>query len=172
MTGVTPYADPPMTPAEREALIHRYAEGPITLERALARVPANAMQWRPAPGKWSPHEVIIHCADSETNAHMRIRYLLAEREPLIVGYDQDRWAQVLDYHELPLEPALAAIRAVRANTVPLLRRLRDADWVRTGRHTENPTYGAEQWLQIYSEHLEVHAHQLARIVGEYGSYKP
>ncbi|MDX2121974.1 MAG: DinB family protein [Gemmatimonadota bacterium] len=153
-----------MTAAERAALITRYRNGPDLFEAALATLPAEALQWRPRPGAWSAHEVVVHCADSETNAHMRIRYLLAEPDPLILGYDQDQWARTLDYHAHPIPLALATIRAVRANTVPLLERLSDAAWARTGRHTEHPTYGAERWLEVYAEHLEVHARQLARNV--------
>jgi DinB superfamily len=151
-------------PVQRESLIRRYAEGPDRLAAALARVPAPAMQWRPAAGRWTVHEVIVHCADSETNAHMRLRYLLAEPEPLVLGYDQDRWAIDLDYHAHPLEPALATVRAVRANTVPLLERLTETDWGKTGRHTEHPSYGVRQWLEIYADHLEVHARQIERNV--------
>lgn len=146
----------------RSALIRRYAAGPDQLEETLAGVPEIARQWRPAPGKWSVHEIIVHCADSETNAHMRIRYLLAEREPLILGYDQDYWAIELAYHQLPLEPALATIRAVRANTVALLERLTESQWQKTGRHTEHGAYGAEKWLEIYAGHLEVHVRQINR----------
>ncbi len=153
-----------MTAAERAALIARYRNGPDLFEAALATVPPEALTWRPRPGAWSAHEIVVHCADSETNAHMRIRYLLAEPDPLILGYDQDQWARTLDYHAHPIPPALATIRAVRANTVPLLERLTDAAWARTGRHTEHPTYGAERWLEVYAEHLEVHARQLARNV--------
>ncbi|MEP7327410.1 MAG: DinB family protein, partial [Gemmatimonadota bacterium] len=132
----------------REDLIRQYAEGPAKLRQTLTRVPPEAMKWRPAPGKWSVHEIIVHCADSETNAHMRVRYLLAEKEPTIVGYDQDEWARALNYHELPLEPALATIEAVRANTAPLLRSLPEAAWKRSGHHTEYPAtpYGMEKWL--------------------------
>ncbi len=152
-----------MTPQERAGFILRYADGPALLERALARVPKAALQWRPAAGKWSVHEVIVHCADSETNAHMRLRYLVAEPEPLIVGYDQDRWATSFDYHAHPLEPALATVRAVRANTVLLLRRLTPADWAKVGRHTEHDQpYRVETWLEIYAEHLEVHSRQIER----------
>lgn len=153
-----------MTAAERDDCIRRYAEGPTLLADALAAVPEAARQWRPAPGKWSAHEVIVHCADSETNSHMRIRYLVAEPSPTIVGYDQDRWAGELDYHAHPLAPALATVAAVRANTVPLLLRLTPEQWGRQGRHTESGSYGAENWLRIYAEHLEIHARQLERIV--------
>jgi hypothetical protein len=106
--------------------------------------------------------VIVHCADSETNAHGRIRYVLAEEQPVIQGYDQDRWAVTLDYHSLPLAPALATVTAVRANTTALLRRLTDADWARVGTHTESGRYGAEDWLKLYADHLEIHARQLER----------
>src|SRR2546430_6869958 len=112
----------PLTAAERASMIERYARGPALLAGALAKVPREALQWKPAPTKWSAHEITVHCADSETNAHMRLRYLLAEPEPVIVGYDQDRWAATFGYHAHPIEAALATVEAVRANTVPLLKR--------------------------------------------------
>jgi hypothetical protein len=145
---------------ERARLIQQYADGPARLRTALAAVPPAALQWRPAPGAWSAHEVIVHCADSETNSAGRIRYLLAEREPVIVGYDQDAWAVELDYHAHPLGPALAAVEAVRANTAVLLRRLPETAWERAGRHTETGRYSAEDWLRIYAEHLDLHVRQI------------
>jgi len=149
-------------PSERAGLIDRYARGPEKLKAALAAVPEDARKWRPGPGKWSAHEVVCHCADSESNAALRIRYLLAEKDPLIVGYDQDVWARALDYHAHPLEPALDTVEAVRANTTALLRRIPEEAWSREGRHTESGRYTAEDWLTIYAEHLEKHSRQIER----------
>lgn len=149
-----------MTPAERRKAIGRYAAGPARLSAALRRVPRAALHWRPGPGEWSAHEVVHHCADSESNAHLRLRYLLAEKDPLIVGYDQAEWARALEYARRPLAPALATVIAVRANTVPLLRALPDAAWGRSGRHTEIGTYTVEGWLGLYAGHLEIHAGQI------------
>ncbi len=150
----------PLTHAERERLIEQYASGPARLRAALATVPAEARQWRPKAGEWSAHEVVVHCADAETNAAARIRYLASEKEPLILGYDEARWAVTLDYQQHPLEPALATVDAVRANTVSLLRRFPEETWQREGRHTESGRYTAEDWLRIYAEHLEIHARQI------------
>lgn len=150
-----------LTMEERDQLIENYAAGPARLTAALARAPEEARRWRPAPGEWSVHEIIIHCADSEAHAAGRIRTLIAEPAPLIVGYDQEAWAIRFDYHALPLEPALTTVAAVRANTVPLLRRLTDADWAREGRHTESGRYGAEDWLRTYAAHLDDHCDQIA-----------
>jgi hypothetical protein len=127
-------------------------------------VPEAALAWRPGAGKWSVHEVVVHCADSETNAALRIRTLIAEKEPLVVGYDQDAWARVLDYPAQPLEDSLVATSAARRRTVPLLRRLTDAEWAKEGRHTESGRYTAEDWLRIYAAHLEGHAKQIERNV--------
>jgi len=150
----------PLSSSERSALIQRYGDGPARLGAALARVPADALQWRPAPGEWSAHEVVVHCADSETNAAARIRYLTAETDALVLGYDEAEWARRFDYHRHPLAPALATVEAVRANTVALLRRLPEEAWGRVGRHTESGRYSSEDWLGIYAEHLEVHAAQI------------
>jgi len=116
---------------------------------------------------------VCHCADSETNAYVRIRLLAAEKsEPTILGYDQDVWALALDYHAQPMEPALAVVEAVRANTVPLLRRLPEGAWSRRGRHTESGPYGAEDWLKIYADHLEGHAAQIEGNVKAWASRTP
>jgi hypothetical protein len=151
-----------ITPSERESLIRRYAEGPAKLKAAYERVPVEARQWRPAPGKWSAHEVVVHCADSESHAALRIRYLVAEKQPLIVGYDQEEWARSLDYHRHPAELALLTVEAVRANTVPLLRRLPDSVWTREGRHSESGRYTGDDWLRIYAAHVDNHAGQIER----------
>jgi hypothetical protein len=154
-----------MTAKEREALLVRYENGVRLLEEALAEVPPEAFKWRPAPGKWSVHEVIVHCADSETNSSMRIRYLVGESEPVISGYDQDRWAKAFDYQRLSLDLSLRQLEAVRAWTAAFIRTLPEAAWSRSGRHTEiQKPYTAEMWLGIYAEHLEIHARQIRRNV--------
>lgn len=147
---------------ERAEQIERYARGPERLKAALAKVPEEARTWRPGAGKWSVHEIVCHCADSETNAAARIRYLVAEENPIIAGYDQDVWARRFDYHALPLDAALAAVEGVHGLTTALLRRLPAEAWLREGRHTESGRYTAERWLQVYSDHLEKHACQIER----------
>ena len=149
-----------LTHSERTSLIQQYADGPQRLRSALATVPSGAIQWRPKPGEWSAHEVVVHCSDSETQSASRIRVLVSERDPLIQGYDEAQWARDFDYHAHPLDVALTTVDAVRANTAALLRRLPEAAWSKVGRHTESGRYTAEDWLTIYAEHLENHARQI------------
>jgi hypothetical protein len=149
---------------ERDRLIQRYAEGPAVLRDALARAPFMMRKWRPEPAEFSVHEIICHCADSETNSHSRIRYLLAEENATIVGYDPMKWAHAFDYRDHPIDAALLTVEAVRANTVPILERLPESDWAKAATHTESGRYTAEDWLVIYAAHCHEHADQIDRAV--------
>lgn len=152
----------PFDTATRDAFLRRYAAGPAQLRRAWEEVPAEARAWRPGPDRWSAHQVVVHCADSETYAATRIRLLLADPEPLIVGYDENAWARCFDYHSADPAHALALVELVRGVTLELLSRLPDRAWGRSGRHTHSGPYGTDDWLRIYAEHLEVHAAQIGR----------
>ena len=122
-------------------------------------------KWRPEPGEFSAHEIIVHCADSETNSHSRIRYVLAEENAQIVGYDPGHWAATFDYQNHPVDAAMLTVEAVRANTVPILRSLAEGDWAKAGTHSEHgPGYSAELWLTIYAAHCHEHAVQIDAVV--------
>ena len=96
------------------------------------------------------------------NAAARIRYLLAEKKPAVLGYDQAHWAEVFDYHSARIELALAAVDVMRAHTANLLRRLPEESWSAEGTHTDSGRYTAEDWLETYAEHLEKHSRQIER----------
>lgn len=153
---------PNLSHAERDAYLQRFKTGPALLRAAWDSVPSEARQWRPAPDRWSAHEVVVHCADSEAYAHTRIRLLLAEPKPLIVGYDEAQWARSFDYHAHDPELALRTIDAVRANTYACLQRLPDSAFGKVGTHTQSGVYSDADWFRCYAEHLEVHTRQIER----------
>ncbi|MDP9180700.1 MAG: DinB family protein [Chloroflexota bacterium] len=153
-----------MDSKERERLIGRYADGSGRLREALAKAPERMRKWRPGPGEFSVHEVIVHCADSETNSHSRIRYLMTEDNATIIGYDTDVWAAAFDYQNHPLDAAMLTVEAVRANTVPILSRAPNSAWARAGTHTESGPYSAEDWLRIYAAHCHDHADQIEQVI--------
>lgn len=152
-----------MTRDDRNRLIERYAGGYAEVAASLEGFPAGSLTAHPVTGKWSAAEIAHHLADSESIAAIRLRRLLVEEYPVIVGYDQDAFAKRLRYEARPIAPALEVFRAARASTVPLLQSLGDADWARAGWHTEAGAYGPERWLEIYAEHAHRHAGQIRRL---------
>jgi hypothetical protein len=155
-----------MDASRRDELIARYREGPGVVEAALAGVGDKSLDRRPADAGWSAREVVHHLADSEMRSAIRLRMLLAEDSPTIQGYDEEEYARRLNYDSRPIGPSVAALRATREATAPLLELLREEDWSRSGTHSESGPYSVETWLEIYSEHAHDHAQQIRTALAE------
>ena len=150
-----------MNIAERNKKIELYGKGFDMLVHVLQDIPREMWQFRPAPGEWSIHEVIIHLADSESNAALRARKLIVEPGGTLMGYDQEQWATQLDYHEQDLEDALDAVRLARKTTYQLLKKQPDEIFehiVILPEYSEPYTF--ENWLNIYSAHIPGHIEQI------------
>jgi hypothetical protein len=150
-----------MDAAEREALIEQYEDGYRAIAAALEGISDVELEAREGPGEWSPREIVHHLADSEMTSAVRLRLLIAEDSPNILGYDQEAFVRRV-YPERPIEPSLAAFQGARAATAPILRRLSKEEWQRAGTHSESGPYAVEDWLQIYASHAHDHADQIRR----------
>ena len=155
-----------MDQERRRAQMQRYREGASVVEAALAGTTDAELDARPADGGWTARETAHHIADSELTSAIRLRRLIAEDEPAIIGYDGDEFARRLYYDDRPVATAVAAIGAVRAATAEILDRLTEAEWGRKGSHNEHPTYGVLEWLEIYAEHCHEHADQIKAALAE------
>lgn len=151
-----------MNSASRAALIARYEEGPRVVAEALRGITAAELDTRPAPGDWTPREIVHHLADSEMTSALRLRQLLVDERPSITGYDEAAYARLLRYADRPIGPARDALRAARATSVQLLSQLPEADWQREGLHSERGRSSVETWLDIYAAHAHDHAARILR----------
>ena len=150
-----------MDRAERERAIAEYEDGFRVVTEALAGVTERELDAREAPGEWSPREVVHHLADSEMTSAIRLRRLIAENDPLLVGYDQEEFAQRL-YYGRPIEASLAAFKAARETTAQILRLLTEEEWKRSGTHSEYGPQDVSVWLDYYRRHAHDHADQIRR----------
>ena len=150
-----------MNTKERNEKIELYGRGFSLLKTALAEVPQEAMKFKPAPTEWSVYEIIIHIADSESNAALRARKLIVEPGGTLMGYDQDKWTDTLKYHEHDFEDALEVTRLARKTTYELLKRQPDEVFTHSIIHPEyEAPYTFEQWVNIYSAHIPGHIEQI------------
>ncbi len=148
-----------MDAATRRTLVERYRDGYRAVAEAVEGLTDAELDTRPTDGGWSARQIVHHLADSEMTSAIRLRRLVAEDRPVIVGYDEAEFARRLHY-ERPIGPSLDALRASRASTADLLDRLTEAEWARTGTHSESGPYSVERWLEIYASHGHDHAAQI------------
>ena len=120
-----------MDASTRRTLIDQYRAGYAAVVDALAGADDAALDRRPGPGTWSAREIVHHLADSEMTSAIRLRRLIAEDNPTIVGYDQEAFAVRLHY-DRPIASSLEAFRWARVSTAEILDRLTEDDWARSG----------------------------------------
>ena len=150
-----------MNKRERNEKIELYGRGYEMLTATLADIPREVWLFKPEPKEWSVHEVLIHLADSESNAALRARKLIVEPGGTLMGYDQDKWAVELDYHDQSYEDALETVRLVRKTTYALLKKQPDEVFEQAVKHPEyEEPYTFEQWLTLYSAHIPGHIEQI------------
>jgi hypothetical protein len=65
------------------------------------------------PGKWPVRFILHHLSDSETVLFDRIRRVLSEPAQVLWAFDQDAWAQGLEYVKVPLDISRQVYQSVR-----------------------------------------------------------
>lgn len=152
------------TPIEaRQVKIESYGSAYAALVTALQAFPRQMWQFRPAPGRWTIHEIVVHIADSEANSYVRCRRLVAEPGSAVLGYDEERWARELHYHQQNPEDALALFKWLRLKSYTLIKDLPESYWSHTIEHSESGAMTLDDWLAIYERHVSEHIAQMQAV---------
>jgi len=150
-----------MDKLERNEKIELYGRGYDMLMSTLKDIPREMWKFKPEPKEWSVHEVLVHLADSESNAALRARMLIVQPGGYLMGYDQAKWADDLDYHEHSWEDALEVVRLARKTTFALLKQQPEEIFKHTARHPEyEDPYTFDDWINVYSAHIPGHIEQI------------
>jgi hypothetical protein len=145
-----------MPPTRFSQQIDQYLDGPVKLRRAVADMSAAQLEARPVPDKWSTLEVVCHLVDSEQAWCHRMKRVIAEERPLLIGYDESRFTATLRYHDHDLKTELILMEGMRGQMALVLRALPESAWARTGVHNERGLITLEEMLQAEVEHVPHH----------------
>lgn len=137
---------------------------PYWCETETAALSPERLAFREAPDKWSVGEILQHLADSEIVWGYRLRKVLAEDRPPLVGFDQDLWARRMRYSQADREQALATFKAVREANLNLLRGAPPEDLNRVGIHAERGEESLRHMMRLYAGHDLAHRRQIARVI--------
>jgi hypothetical protein len=137
-------------------LIGPYLAGVDTLRKAVAGMDRGQLLSRPVPGKWSTLEVVCHLADFDPILADRMKRVIAEDTPTLLGADEQRFAAALAYHERDVNEELTIIEQTRRQMVRILRTLSDAALSRVGVHNERGPLTLAQLLTTGTNHIPHH----------------
>jgi hypothetical protein len=130
--------------------------------RELVAAAGDRLRIRPEPTEWSVVECVAHLVDSELVTSTRVRWILAEDEPDIVGYDQDRWVDGLRHRDDDPDELIALFEALRAANLRLWATRSSAERTRIGIHRERGPESYELTTRLQAGHDRFHIAQAER----------
>src|SRR5947208_6530895 len=142
--------------ASSAQLIEEYLAGPPALGKAVTGMSREQLLARPVPGKWSTLEVVCHLADFDPILADRMKRIIAEDRPALLGADEKRFAAALAYQERDAEEELAIIDKTRSQMGRILRSISDDAFQRVGQHNERGPITLEQLVSIADRHIPHH----------------
>jgi hypothetical protein len=147
----------------RDELIGEIAETPDKLRAAVSQLLPPQLDTPYREGGWTVRQVLHHVPDSHMNAYVRWKLALTEDEPTIKPYMEDRWAQLEDTRDTPVEVSLALLQNLHDRWVRLLRSLKPDQWERSFRHPELGAVSLNRNLAMYAWHGKHHVAHITEL---------
>ncbi len=140
------------------------AQTAFTLADIVGKHSATVLRTRPFEGKWTPNEIIGHLTDSEWVYGYRLRLILCENDPTILGTKQDLWVAALRHNEREPSELVEIFRTMRLFNLTLWRRTSPEDLKRTGQHNERGPESLGVMLRLLAGHDLSHLDQITRYI--------
>ncbi len=125
----------------------------------LKSVPETAFAARPAPGKWSPKEIIGHLVDSAQNNIQRFVRAQHETQPVHILYRQDDWVRLQNYLDYPPADLLQLWVLLNRHLAHIWKQMAARDWrltCRMGSPEAPEIWTLEMLAEDYVRHLKHH----------------
>ena len=136
--------------------IEHYVDGADVLAQAIRGLSAAERNAFPVPNTWSIQQIVMHMMDSDLIAADRMKRVIAEDRPTLVGYNETAFAKNLPYAELDADVACDIFANNRRLMGEILRRLPDAAFERVGLHSETGEITLAYLVKTYAGHLDHH----------------
>jgi len=134
------------------------------LEEIATSLGESRLSRSPAPGKWSPREILVHLADCELAFGFRYRQALAEENHVVQPFDQEKWAK--SYSAFTAEQALDTFTALRNWNLTLIRSLTLEQMLKPVRHPERGDMIFRELIETSAGHDINHLRQLEAIAAK------
>jgi hypothetical protein len=148
-----------------ETILLTLESTPALLAGAATALSASEVRRRPDEKAFSFVENVWHLADLEREGFgLRIHRILAEENPALPNFDGDRLARERCYQEKDVDRGLALFARARAQNLEALRRLRRADWKRSGSQEGVGRVTLADISRLMAEHDRSHGADIAEIL--------
>lgn len=130
---------------------------PENLEQLVQNLTEQQLDTKYRENGWTIRQVIHHCYDSHHNSYTRFKWALTENSPLIKVYFEEKWAELSDSKNAPIELSINGLKALHAKWVYLLKELSESDLEKCFIHPSgNEKIALKENIYIYAWHCNHH----------------
>ena len=148
--------DGTLTPEQKKQYLNDIEQTPARMREAVRGLSDQQLNTPYREGGWTVRQLAHHIPDSHMNAYIRFKLALTEDEPTIRPYMEDRWAELPESKQAPIDVSLTLLDSLHQRWTMVLRNIPDADWKRTLRHPEMGLLSLEKTLALYAWHGKHH----------------
>jgi hypothetical protein len=141
------------------------AETADILESMVNVEPTELLRRRPFEGKWTPNEILGHLVDTELVYGYRLRAILCDERPTIIGMDQEKWVAAQEHNLRDPSEHVANFRFLRNLNLDLWRKITPEQMRRVGLHNERGEESLGLMLEMEAGHDLTHIDQIRRYIG-------
>ena len=154
------------------SLLETYRDGAGRLLARVRSLPEGVIDFRPAlEDAWTVREHIIHLVDSEINAFIRIKSIIAQPGSSCYVMDEDAWTRNIRRKNEDLDKYIAAFGLMRGMVYDLLVDEDVANWDRDyftrDYNNEVARITIRKALELYVRHCAAHLEYIDRNVREF-----
>jgi uncharacterized damage-inducible protein DinB len=136
--------------------IDAYAAQADELKSWIAGLTRDQLNAHPVPGTWSIAQCVFHTLDSDLVATDRMKRIAAMDLPLLMNYDESRYAGLLAYDKRTPAHACELFAMNRRHTAEMLANLPDEAFERHGVHSVRGLISLGSLVTGYVEHVLHH----------------
>lgn len=142
--------------------INKISEFPVALMKTVSEIKKEDFGFSYRPHGWNIAQIIHHIADSHLNAYIRIKLALAEENPTIKPYDENKWAIMSDaISKDDAHVSVLIVSGIHHRLSVLLTSLKENDMKRTVYHPElQRTLSIADFCNMYAWDGEHHLAQI------------
>ena len=138
------------------SIIDEYIRGASIFPAAITGLTPADLDALPVPNTWSIRQIVLHLMDSDLIASDRMKRVIAENQPILIGFDESAFARNLFYPHLDAVLAAEIFQKNRLLTGRILQALPEETFRRTGMHNQRGRITLTELLQTAVEHLDHH----------------
>lgn len=143
-----------------QALLQAYESGAAKLHQSLASLTDEDLRQPPAPewnsGSWTIQQVALHIVDGDLVLADRMKRVIAEDNPTLLSFDEQKWTAALHYEHQSAADALQMLDLSRRQMLKVFGRLPDSAYQRFGTHNTAGKRTLADLIAFAVEHLDHH----------------